>query len=166
MKTILVPTDFSQAALSALNYAADFAMAIHADLFLLHIYQRVAYGELPIPTNSEDICQDYQKELDALKKHISLRSAGNLNIETEVRTSITFHHELKAACENIRPYAVVMGSQGFNCSRTFGFWWPYIICYETPGVAINNCTCKCNLFIYQENWNGLRSKQSDRYCSP
>ena len=39
MKTILVATDFSSVALNATNYAADMALAINADILLLHVYQ-------------------------------------------------------------------------------------------------------------------------------
>ena len=42
MKTIIVATDFSTAALNAAEYAADMALAIQADILLLHI------SEIPI----------------------------------------------------------------------------------------------------------------------
>jgi len=39
MKTIVVATDFSAVALNAANYAVDMALAIKADILLLHVYQ-------------------------------------------------------------------------------------------------------------------------------
>jgi hypothetical protein len=38
MKTIILATDFSPAALNAANYAADLASSIKGDLLLLHSY--------------------------------------------------------------------------------------------------------------------------------
>ena len=56
MKTILVATDFSPAAFNAVNYAADMAIAIKADLLLLHVYQiPVGYSEIPIVMNQDEI---------------------------------------------------------------------------------------------------------------
>jgi len=39
MRTIVAPTDFSSVSINALNYAADLAAAIEADLILLHVVQ-------------------------------------------------------------------------------------------------------------------------------
>ena len=54
MKTILVATDFSPAALNAANYAGDMALAIHANILLLHVYSiPVNYSEVAIPLSLE-----------------------------------------------------------------------------------------------------------------
>ena len=59
MKTILVATDFSPAALNAANYAADMALAINADILLLHVYQiPVVYLEVPVALNEEGMMQE------------------------------------------------------------------------------------------------------------
>jgi len=39
MRTIVAPTVFSSVSINALNYAADLAAAIEADLILLHVVQ-------------------------------------------------------------------------------------------------------------------------------
>ena len=39
MRTIVAPTVFSSVSIYALNYAADLAAAIEADLILLHVVQ-------------------------------------------------------------------------------------------------------------------------------
>src|SRR5690349_21671906 len=55
MKTLLVPTDFSPAATNATNYAADMALAMGADLYLLHVYQvPIAVTDVPLVLVSVD----------------------------------------------------------------------------------------------------------------
>ena len=121
MKTILVATDFSPAALNAANYAADMALAINADILLLHVYQiPVVYLEVPVAVNEEGIMQDAEKEILKLKKELIQKTGGKLNMETEVRMSI-FFPELKTVCERIKPYTVVMGSQGKTAAERLLF---------------------------------------------
>ena len=54
MKTILVPTDFSKNADSALNYAIEFAKKENAKLILLHTYHvNFMNGDVPYNLISE-----------------------------------------------------------------------------------------------------------------
>ena len=39
MKTILAPTDFSASSINAVNYAADMALAVNAQLILINAVQ-------------------------------------------------------------------------------------------------------------------------------
>jgi len=121
MKTILVATDFSHAARNAAKYAADMALAINAKLLLLHVYQiPVTYLEVPVLVNEEEIRNDAEKNILKLKEELDGRTAGKLNIETEVKMG-TFFHELKETCRDTDPYAVVMGSQGTTGAEHFLF---------------------------------------------
>ena len=120
MKTILVATDFSPAALNAANYAADMALAINADILLLHVYQiPVVYLEVPV-VNEEDMMQEAEKDIIQLKEELALKRGGKLNIETEVRIGV-FFPEMKTVCERIKPYTVVMGSQGTTAAERLFF---------------------------------------------
>jgi nucleotide-binding universal stress UspA family protein len=48
MRTIIAPTDFSAVSLNAVNYAADLAVAINAELILLHVVQiPITVSEIP-----------------------------------------------------------------------------------------------------------------------
>lgn len=121
MKTILVATDFSSAALNATNYAADMALAINADILLLHVYQiPVSYSEIPVAVNAEDMQQSVEKDINKIKEQLTRKTSGKLNIETEVRMGI-FFPELKTVCERIKPYTVVMGSQGTTAAERLFF---------------------------------------------
>ena len=111
MKTILVATDFSPAALNAAHYAADMALAISADVLLLHIYQMpVTYAEVPVAVNINDLINDASIQLNHLKDSLIKRTGGKIKITTEVGEG-AFFHELKMCCENMKPYAVIMCSQ-------------------------------------------------------
>ena len=112
MKTILVATDFSPAALNASNYAADMALAIHADILLLHVYSiPVNYSEIAVPLSLEDLQQGAENLINELKDLLLKKAGEKINITTQVRMG-SFFNELKTVCETIKPYAVVMGSQG------------------------------------------------------
>lgn len=117
MKTILVATDFSPAATNAANYAAEMALAINADVFLLHVYQiPPGYFEVSIAVNLEDIRIGAEKQLNDLKEQLSKKTNNKLHISTEVRMG-TFFVELKNVCESVTPYTVVMGSQGTTAAK-------------------------------------------------
>lgn len=113
MKTILVATDFSSSASNAAEYAAKMALAINADILLLHVYQiPVSYSEIPVPLDIDEMRKEAEKYINELKTNLLGMANGKIKIDTEVRMGVFFPHELKVVCEYINPYAVVMGSQG------------------------------------------------------
>jgi nucleotide-binding universal stress UspA family protein len=59
-KRILVPTDFSECSLRAVEYAADLARALGARLILLHVAEPAMYGQNPLDVSpaSEDVNQN------------------------------------------------------------------------------------------------------------
>ncbi len=121
MKTILVATDFSPAALNAANYAVDMALAINADILLLHVYQiPVVYLEVPVALNEEGMMQEAEKGINKIKKQLTRKTNGKLNMETDVRVG-AFFPELKTVCERIKPYTVVIGSQGTTAAERLLF---------------------------------------------
>lgn len=117
MKTILVATDFSSAATNAAGYSAEMALAINANLLLLHVYQpSVGYLEVPLAVSLEDIRLGAEKQIKNLKEHLSKKTNNKLYIATEIRMG-SFFAELKNACESVTPYTVVMGSQGSTAAQ-------------------------------------------------
>lgn len=121
MKKIIVATDFSIAALNAANYAVDMALVINAEILLLHAYQvKLNYSDIPVAMNEEEMKQDIERAMNQLKEDLSRKTKNKIDIKTEVRTGI-FIDELKAACELVKPYAVIMGSQGKTASERFWF---------------------------------------------
>jgi nucleotide-binding universal stress UspA family protein len=119
MKTIIVATDFSAAASNAANYAADLALAIKADLLLLHTWQvPVIFSEVPVTTDINKWLKEAEANMSNLKIALFKRTNGNVKIAAEIIEG-DFFRELKNLCESIRPYAVVMGSQGTTNTERF-----------------------------------------------
>ena len=112
MKKILVATDFSLAAGNAITYAADMALSVNAQLTLLYVVQTpIGFSDMPLVMGLEDIMRSAETDMQQLKEELLLRTAGKIIIETEVGMG-GFFEELKTVSERIKPYAVVMGSQG------------------------------------------------------
>ena len=119
MKTILLATDFSPAALNAAHYAKDMAISIKADLLLVHVIPvPVTYTDLPVAVSIDDMLRNTENEINALKDNLAHETDGKLHIETEVRMGV-FFHELQTVCFRVQPYAVVMGSQGKTAAERF-----------------------------------------------
>ncbi|MBZ4191624.1 universal stress protein [Niabella beijingensis] len=112
MKTILVLVDFSKAAFNAVNYAVEVAMTCKASLFLLYVCDLpVNFTQVPVSLDIDDERLNAEAELIKLKVKIHERTRGDLNIFSEVRNG-NFFSEVKSFCEYVRPYIVIMGSQG------------------------------------------------------
>ena len=121
MKTIIVATDFSQAALNAANYAADMALVINAKVLLLHIYNLpVGYNGVPLTVNAGDIRTNADNKLHRLKTQLTEKTGGKASIEAKIRLG-TFFQELQAVCAAVEPYAVIIGSQGTTTTERLLF---------------------------------------------
>jgi nucleotide-binding universal stress UspA family protein len=115
MKTLIAPTDFSPAATNAVNYAADMAVEIGADLHLVHMYQLpVAVTEVPLPLQSIDELRTAAEErLEGLRKGLEHVTSGRLKITTEARFGLVID-ELDEVCKKLDPFAVVLGTTGHS----------------------------------------------------
>lgn len=112
MKKIILATDFSAVALNAANYATEMALAIDADLILLHVYNMpVSYSELPVTIDPEELKQDAEKEMHKLKAELYHISSHRISIDSVIRMG-SFTDELEYLCDEVKPYAVVLGSIG------------------------------------------------------
>lgn len=114
MKTIIVPTDFSPISINAVNFAADMAIAIKANILLLNVYNiAVGYSaEMPLMFISVDeLKQTSCSQLEELKAKILHVHFGKLEVTTEVRMG-NIVDELEELCTTIQPFAVVMGAKG------------------------------------------------------
>lgn len=121
MKTILVATDFSPAAANATHYAVDMAKAIGGRVFLLYVYQLpIVYMEVPLGMTESDLQEGAEQAMKELKLSLKEKYGEDLIINTEVRKGL-FFSELKAISASIKPYAVVMGSQGSTATERLLF---------------------------------------------
>jgi len=117
MRTLLVATDFSLAATNAAKYAAELALAIQADIELFYVFQvPVSYAEIPVAVNIDEFVTDAEAEMHKLKKELAVITDHKVNLNSRVVTGV-FFQELESVCEQIDPYAVVMGSQGTTAAE-------------------------------------------------
>ena len=113
MKTIIIPTDFSDVANNAMQYGLDLAKAINASVMLLHVFQvPVSITDVPVALVSvEELQTSADKRLAEAKAGAEKITGGTLKIYTEgILGSVV--DELENICNKIKPFAVVMGTKG------------------------------------------------------
>jgi len=113
MKSIVVPVNFSPCAANAAQYAADLALAVGADLHLLHVIQ------VPITSAEMNMTEYvYQEMLDAAENSLEQMRA-DLTSRTKGKVAIAFSIDegglgakIKDVCRQLKPYAIVVGASG------------------------------------------------------
>ena len=70
MKKILVPTDFSDGAFNALEYAIHFARLLNFSVEVVHAFHMPATGSMVMVDITEILANNAQEELDLLKKSV------------------------------------------------------------------------------------------------
>ncbi|MEO5893497.1 MAG: universal stress protein [Ferruginibacter sp.] len=121
MKTILIPTDFSPAALNAAHYAVEMALSISARLVLLHVCQIPAiYPDIPTVYTEEDMRKEAVEEMNHLKAQLMQQADYKLAIDIEIITGL-FFPVLESVCKLVEPHSVVMGCQGTTSTERFLF---------------------------------------------
>jgi nucleotide-binding universal stress UspA family protein len=115
MKTVVAPTDFSAISVNAVNYAADLACLIDADLFLIHVCPiPLAFSEVPVPESRiDDLVKDAAEKMKLLREDILNRTRERIHISTEVKQGNVVY-EIAEYCRELNPYAVIMGKEGAN----------------------------------------------------
>ncbi|MGO9611880.1 MAG: universal stress protein [Dissulfurispiraceae bacterium] len=114
IKSILLPTDFSDGSLYALSYAVDMAKANDAKLYLLHVLYDIASASgLYIPHTSVDVM--YREMEETAKKELERfgwqQREGLKNVEYSVIRGLPYEEILKCAKEkNID--LIVIGTHG------------------------------------------------------
>ena len=110
MKTILALTDFTPASFNAVNYAADLAYSINANLVLFHaIPFPIAVSEISVPGDFIDNMMDTsQRDMEELSETIQSRTKGKINVTTEIKIG-TVEQEIENISSKQRPLAVILG---------------------------------------------------------
>ena len=113
MKTILVPTDFSQNATNALNYAAALASQVRGKLIIAHIINlpiTPLEGGIAIPTDAQ-LEEDYKQELNRLSRELRLENGFRFEVETICQYGY-FLANLNELVKTKAVDIVVMGTRG------------------------------------------------------
>jgi len=110
MKPLIVPTNFSGSSVNAAKYAANMALTMNTDLYLIHVLQLpVSNAELPLTEEVfNEMQQSCEQELLNLKLELQKQTEGKVNIATRLEIG-TVEHELEEICKRKNPFAVVMG---------------------------------------------------------
>jgi nucleotide-binding universal stress UspA family protein len=137
MKTLLVATDFSSNALNAAIYATKMAKEIHASIVLFHVTTLpVNFGEMPGVVLADDSLQEANSLMESLIGQLKIESMNMVSIQPLIKMGV-FNAELQATCDVIKPYAVIMGTQGTSATERWMFGshslyaarnldWPFI----------------------------------------
>jgi nucleotide-binding universal stress UspA family protein len=110
---IIAPTDFSPSSLNAVNYSADMAASIHADLLIMHVIQAAQIiSEAAVPASVFHTPQDdAEKNMSILRNKLLKRTRNSIPIRTQcVEGNIGF--EIAQMSNHKRPFAVVMAPKG------------------------------------------------------
>lgn len=113
MKTLLVPTDFSETANNALDYAGQIALAAKARIVLLHVNQ-ITYVSpeaplfIPVDTHAEENAKEL---LDKNANTIRKKYGTMIQVDRVFRTGFAVE-EIMLLANELEPDLVVMGMQG------------------------------------------------------
>ena len=112
MKNIVVPTNFSAASANAVRYAANLAMAMNANLYILHFYQLpLMIGDAGMPAESINmLAADAEEEMQNLENVIRNETHNGLRVYTRVEDGYVAS-KLEEYCDTLQPFAVVMGPE-------------------------------------------------------
>lgn len=151
MKRIVVPTDFSASATSAMNYAVEMAKEIGAAVHLYHVYQvPVAVSDVPVVIVSvEELKKNAEEQLEYLKKGLEhITSDKPVTVTTEATMGNTVD-ELEELCKRMHPFMVVMGSRGSTGMERILFG-------STTLTAIKHLTCPVIVVPPGSNYKGIK----------
>lgn len=121
MKTILVPTDFSETAFNAVNYAAKLAQYTKAKLLLFHAYHvPILVTEVPFVLTSEDF-QLEERSNEQMKVIVeSLHKKYEKKLEIEYVLSPGFaSDEIVDIAKHRNCDLIVMGKEGASGNSLF-----------------------------------------------
>lgn len=113
MKTILVPTDYSDAADNALEFAVRLAMYNSAELILLHVYRiPIPAGDIPVLVISPDELEnDNRQRISSLKARITKLGFPGERVVYEVEEGLA-GDEIPRVAKERKADLIVMGISG------------------------------------------------------
>jgi len=113
MRTIIAPVNFSPNSGNAARYAADMAVAVQADLYLLYVLQLpVSVAEFPLNDYVFNEMQESGAEaLKQLQEELEKRTEGKIKVFTDMEIG-SVEAKIEEYCKEKHPFTVVMGATG------------------------------------------------------
>jgi len=111
MKKIVVPVSFAPNARAAAQYAADLAVAVGAELELVHVVQRPGtFTKRPMPEFVfEELLDGGYFLLQDLSKELVGRAGGKIHVRTILEIG-EVAEKLREVCVRLQPFLIVMGA--------------------------------------------------------
>lgn len=137
MKKILVPTDFSQVAANALEYAIGIAAKMKSELYLYHVYyiHKVDYN-LDFPENEQPIKKQAERKMNLSKlkyeKEISRKGISLHTVVEQDDISSLFKRKTKEHGIDL----IVMGSKGASGLKRTILGSTAVVALETSKVPV------------------------------
>jgi nucleotide-binding universal stress UspA family protein len=112
-KRVLVPTDFGDAAATALDYAVELATALHAEIVLMHAFEipRVGFPDATLGMTAEL----GRRIVDGVREGLDGLLAERKDVGVPIRTCVVEDnpwHAVLAVAEREKADLVVMGTHG------------------------------------------------------
>lgn len=114
MDTIITPTDFSNASVNAVYYAADMAADLNLDLLVLHATE----ADVLSFSAEENGGNDVEEKFLQLKNALLKRTGKAIKIRFKQVPGI-IENELVKICDKRHPFAVVMATHGAKTKMHF-----------------------------------------------
>lgn len=118
MKTIIVPTDFSELSLNAARYAADMAHAVHASIRLVHVMpQPMATADVS-GNVYEDLYVQAEESLADLQHYLQQYVGEPLTVDFTLLSG-NVSEQLSGYCSGEHVFAAVMGTESKDAFKHF-----------------------------------------------
>jgi nucleotide-binding universal stress UspA family protein len=145
MRKILVPTDFSENAMNALEFAIELFKYDISEFFIMHAYQDEIYADDSLLTSktldevTKIVSKNTNKQLEDILKHIQEISPNPKHTYTTISANAYLMDEADKIVDQENIDIVVMGTKGKTNDRklTFGSQTLQVLKYvQCPVLAI------------------------------
>ena len=111
IKRIAVPTDYSQSASVAMDYAVQMAKKFGAEITLIHVLEEGAYAGIFAPSNKTEYVEKERAQLRLQEEAHALESQYGINVSQVIRSG-RIYDEIIQAAQEANVDLIVMGTHG------------------------------------------------------
>jgi nucleotide-binding universal stress UspA family protein len=111
IKRIAVPTDYSESAGVALEYAIEMAKMYGASVELIHVLEEGAYAGIFAPSSKTEYVEKERAQLRLQEEAHRLESEHGINVAQQVRSG-RIYDEIIGAAQDCNADLIIMGTHG------------------------------------------------------
>jgi nucleotide-binding universal stress UspA family protein len=112
LRRILVPVDFSECSLKALEYAVSFAKQFSAEVMLLHVVVAIPPPPQMLVLEAETLRGKYYEEAAKRLSEWRKKVVSRASVKATVRQGTSAHQEIIAAAQECNSDLIVIGNHG------------------------------------------------------